>query len=359
VNTVNRETLLDEPSPIYNFFGKMPDKLFEVTTISGRKIKATADHPFLVKLDNGCYEMKKVVDLTLTDKIIVRHTVKYIPDENTTNVIINDEDVLEHYKMELLELNLLNNKLPLYKLKIIARLVGALNTDGHLGIRNNETKYYNASFNLGEEYDAFQIADDIKTLGFDRPSISRVTTKFEDKVLDRTTMYKTWKVNKDGAFAYLLSIMGGFVGKKTNMKRSLPNWLINAEPSVKREFLSAFQGGDGSKLAYQKNGKTFKPSLGITSQTTQNDYLSDTIEYMTQIVSMFQDFSISCRLNTSKVDELKTRVYIVFEKSTENLERYSELINYTYCEEKRRKSSPVIEHLKIRAFNKNFIISLE
>jgi intein/homing endonuclease len=45
VNTVHRETLTDEPSAMHSWFSKMPDKLYEMTTISGRKIKATADHP--------------------------------------------------------------------------------------------------------------------------------------------------------------------------------------------------------------------------------------------------------------------------------------------------------------------------
>jgi len=155
VNTVNRENLLDEPSDIHNYFCKMPEKLYEITTISGRKIKATGDHPFLVKTNEGKYEMKKVEDLQMYDKVIIRHTVKSISDENKTLVKINEVDVLEHYRASLLELNLLNVDIQVYKLKIIARLIGALNTDGHLGIRIEESKnqYYSASFNVGEEYD--------------------------------------------------------------------------------------------------------------------------------------------------------------------------------------------------------------
>jgi DNA-directed RNA polymerase II subunit RPB2 len=122
--------------------------------------------------------------------------------------------------------------------------------------------------------------------------------------------------------------------------------------SIKREFLSAFQGGDGSRLAYQKNEKTWKPHIGITFQTTHNDYLSDTINYMTQIVNMFDEFGIKSSLKNNVVDENKTKVCIVFENSSENLAKYADIINYTYCEEKRRTSAPIIEHLKIKEFNK-------
>jgi DNA-directed RNA polymerase beta subunit/intein/homing endonuclease len=351
VITVNPETLLDEPSDIHSFFSKMPDKLFEITTISGRKIKATTNHPFLI--NNGKYEWKNLEDLKPDDKIIIRHVVKNIEDTNSTNVKINDVDVLEYYKMELLELNLLNKNIPVYKLKIIARLIGALNTDGHLAERlDKDKKYYAASFYVGEEYDVFQITDDIQKLGFGNSSIKRKESKFEDKISGRTTISRTWEVSKNGAFAYLLMLLGGFVGKKTNMQRALPEWLVNSELSIKREFLSAFQGGDGSRLSYQKNDKSWKPHIGITFQTTSNEYLNDTVNYMTQIVNMFIEFGIKSNIKNTKVDENKTKVCIVFENSSENLARYADIINYTYCEEKRRVSAPMIEHLKIKEFNK-------
>jgi DNA-directed RNA polymerase beta subunit/intein/homing endonuclease len=355
VNSVNRENLLDEPSDMYNYFCKMPDNLFEITTVSGRKIKATSDHPFLVRTSDGKYEMKKVEDLKINDKLIIRHTVISIPDENKTFVKINEADVLEHYRMSLLELNLLNTDIPVYKLKIIARLLGALNTDGHLGVKNDEdtmNQYYYASFNVGEEYDVYQLADDINVLGFGNVSIRRKISKFEDKNNGRTTTSTTWEVAKSGPFGYFMYLMGGFSGKKINIKRSLPEWLINAELSVKREFLSGFQGGDGSRLSYQKNGENCKPNLGITIQTTHNDYLNDTIEYITQIITMFKEFNIDCRLKTTKAGDEKTKVCVVFNKNTENLIKYADIINYSYCEEKRRTSAPVIEHLKIRGHNK-------
>uniref|UniRef100_A0A6C0KGT0 DNA-directed RNA polymerase n=1 Tax=viral metagenome TaxID=1070528 RepID=A0A6C0KGT0_9ZZZZ len=74
VTTVNPETLCDEPSEIHSFFRKMPDKLFEITTISGRKIKATANHPFLVNV-NGKGEWKNLEDLNAGyDQVIMHHT---------------------------------------------------------------------------------------------------------------------------------------------------------------------------------------------------------------------------------------------------------------------------------------------
>jgi intein/homing endonuclease len=62
----------------------MPDKLYELTTCSGRKIKATIDHPFLVNTGEG-YVWKSLGKMVLTDKIIIRHSVKHLPEEQTVS----------------------------------------------------------------------------------------------------------------------------------------------------------------------------------------------------------------------------------------------------------------------------------
>jgi DNA-directed RNA polymerase beta subunit/intein/homing endonuclease len=354
VNTIHRNTLKDEPSDIYQCFGRMADKLYEITTLSGRTIKATPEHPFLTKCaDTGEYKMKKTEHLRVGDKMIIRHMVKPIPDENTTVLFIPDDDtILPHYRMELLEKGLLNKQIPLYKVKIIARLLGALNTDGHIGFYQN--KYYRASFYVGEQNDVYQLADDINCIGFGNVSINRKISKFKDNKNGRITTSSTWNVSKDGSFAYIMSLIGGIVGKKTACSRHVPEWLMNSELSVKREYLSAFQGGDGSRLLYQKNGKTYKPSIGYTFQTTSIEYLDETVHYMNQISKLFKQLGIDSFVKVNKVDEdnNKKKVCIVFNKSTENLVNYADVINYTYCEEKRRTSSPIIEHLKIRENNK-------
>lgn len=343
VTTINRTTLEEEPSPIHSWFCKMPDKLLEITTISGRKIKVTPEHPLLVAREDNLYEMVNSENLRPGDKLVVRHTAKYIADENTTKVVIRAEDVLEYYRMDLLELNLLNKEIPTRYLKIIARLIGALNNDGNIIIEHskNGREYYKSSFNLGEELDVYQVNDDIQKLGFGSPDIKRSITKIEDKNTGRVMTYRTWNVSKHGAFSYLLYLLGGKCGKKTNKQRSLPEWLVNAELSIKREFLSGFIGGDGCKLSYHFT------SLLLGGAARE-------VKYMTQISDMFKEFDINCKIVTNNVGE-KSQVIIVFENTSENMLRYADVINYTYCEEKRRKSAIAVEKLKIKHYNKSII----
>ena len=354
VSTVNGTTLYEQPSRIFNKFGRMAEKLFEIKTESGRIIKATNDHPFLV-CENNKFVMKKVDDIKPNDKLVIRHIEKMIVPYVNTNVSINESNVLKNYRMELLELGYLNKPITQDRLVIIARLIGAINTDGNLGVRkeseSNGNIYYDASFYVGEEVDTYALCDDISKLGFGNPLVLRNITKFTDKTNGRITNYATWEVTKNGAFAYLLSLLGGIVGKKTAVAKTVPEWIMNGNKLIKREYLSGFQGGDGSKISYQvnKNSDTFRISMGCTSQTTISEFEQETIRYINQISKLFKDFEINTTVQSrNSPDKGKKVIDLIFEKTAENIVKYADFIGYRYCEEKRRKSAPAIEHLKIR-----------
>ena len=93
VNTVNRTTLLDEPSDMHSWFCKMPEKLYEITTISGRKIKATPEHPFLMNVGDGKYEMKQLCEMQPGDKMIIRHMVETIECSHEHDYLITHKAV--------------------------------------------------------------------------------------------------------------------------------------------------------------------------------------------------------------------------------------------------------------------------
>jgi DNA-directed RNA polymerase beta subunit len=296
VNTVNRQSLLDEPSDIHNYFSKMPDKLFEIKTISGRTIKATADHPFLVKTIDGKYEMKKVGELTTDDRVIIRHMTEPIANTNTTILIINESDVLEHYRMDLLEKNLLNVQIPTNKLKILARLIG---------------------YHEHADYNDDIINSDIRKLGF---------ANVDDPV-----------------YKYFMNFID-------NDAHCLPVWLINAELSVKVEYLSAHQSKNGTNMC---DGEL--ESIIVTD----NIFIEEGISYMNQIKNMFNDFNIKCNIKTVETNATDVNIVLVFDNSDENLLKYADTISYYYCDDKRRESAPVIEYLKIKNQNSNYKVSYD
>lgn len=341
VTTVNRETLEEEPSDISHFFGKMPDQLFEITTISGRTIKATAEHPFLVKMPDGKYEMKKVEDLQLTDRVVIRHMVKSIPDEqgeNATQVILKTLDIEElQYYPTLMEQQWLNQPIQGNRLKIIARLL-ALSIMGQ-GKEGQDDDIRKVSIQVQQKKQALQLDEDIQTLGFGR---STIRPNYSLKSV-------SWIVSKGGAFAYLMELMRG------PDKNRLPEWLIHAERSIQREFLSAFQAMHGGTLWYEgtnrKNGSTCIARLCSTEVKTQRESLPT---IMASIVDMFQHFQIQCRLDTEPLhkSEDKVKAVIRFEQTSDNILRYVDTIlnNSLKSRFAQVSSPPIIELLKVQAF---------
>jgi len=367
VMTINQTTLKEEPSKIYNKFNRMSDSLLEIVTNSGRKIKATSDHPFLIYEDNK-YIMKNAGDLTLNHKLIIRHMEKMIDPEFDTQVIIKETDVNLNYSINLLELGYINQPITQERLYIIARLIGAINTIGYL---NNEQETYYASFYVDCECDARAIIDDIVKLDFELPQIKYHNIDNQSSEIDNHSYIEyqpphiecnkksKWIVTTDGSFAYLLSLLGGFIGNKIDISRKIPEWIMTGNKLIKREFLSAFQGGCKTTIKYNDTNIL----ISCSSQITTPKFLVDTINYMNQIVTLFKEFDINCKVISlakpvisSEINQVGNKIVeLVFINTVENIINYVDNINYRYSENIRKKSVPAIEYLKIiqNKINKN------
>jgi DNA-directed RNA polymerase beta subunit len=69
VQTVNSEDLSCEVSAIHSWFIKTQQEVFKIKTISGKTIRATKDHPFLIKKDEG-FVKTELQNIQIGDKII-------------------------------------------------------------------------------------------------------------------------------------------------------------------------------------------------------------------------------------------------------------------------------------------------
>lgn len=343
--SVYSETLNEQLTKIHSYFTiKNPKKILEITLLNGNKIKCTTDHPLLIETNNE-YNYINAGDVKLGDLVITKHMLNYINDNKNYDVYIKYEDIPDKLKTQMLSTELINKNISQELLKITARLVALCNTDGHIGLRN---KNYEVSFFVGEQEDVYDLLIDIQKLGFLQPSISRSITKFKQENRD-DCIHKTYRVSQGGGLAYYLHIMGGFIGRKTNQKRFIPDWIKNGNINIKREYLSGFQGGDGKRILIQKNMNTLKLNLGSTMQTTTPEYLDDTIKYMNQIRDLFNEFNIQTNLviRDSPIN-INKEVLITFSTSIINLYRYVSNITYRYCNEKRRHTSLLIDYIKYR-----------
>jgi len=344
VLTINPETLREEISEIHDFFKRQHEEIIEISTDTGHSLKCTNDHKILISNVNGNI-WRRADQLTIGDKIIIKNVQKMVSGEPPVDVSIKRNNVDRKYVTELLENGLINKCIEQSKLEITARLFGSCITDGHIGIRDG-CGYLDCSFCVGEENDVFAIVNDIVSLGFSSPHIGRSMTTHINRKNGKKTTYNTYVVSKNGAFAHYMMLMGCFAGRKTDTIRKLPKWITNGNLRIKREFLSGFQGGDGCRLGIW-NDTTSKIRLPPTTQTTTNLYKNDTIDYMQTIVDIFREFEISSKVDCKKCDD-KFKVYIRFDQSLENIEKYCRVIGYRYCYEKSRKSSPIIGILEYK-----------
>jgi len=339
VLTVSKDNLVETPSRIKNYFQIKPEKLLKITTISGRTIKCTPDHPFLVKSPDFEHYYVKAGDLNVNDMVVIKNVLTPIAEEKQTELMIKSALIPAQYRLELQETGLLDKRLTQKQTETLARLLGAVITDGSITLR--KSGYYDLSFYLGEEADVMEITDDILFLGFTHPSIRRKISRFNEKCVHRT-----WEVSKNGAFACFMAQVGAFVGKKTEQNRKIPDWIMNANLKTKRAFLSGFQGGDGGKVTIYSNIKKWKLSIIPTYQFCKETYLQNTIEYLNQIKKLFSEFGVNAKV-TSKISEDKLHaVSLSFDGDIDNVVKYVDNITYSYCYEKRRRSSPAIEYIK-------------
>jgi len=364
VMTVDKKTLKEVMSPVYNVTCIQKNNMIEIVTISGRKLKCSKDHPILTLTEDGKYKMVNAGELNVNDKVVVRNYEKYLQLDKEVNVVIKSEGINPLYNLDLF--HFLDNSISQEKLEIFARMIGASVSDGHIAKRKVEnkkkddtTEQYDAKFNLGEEADIFEIHNDLSKLELDGMAcyITQQQTTYKNKNNGLHTTHNTWLFSKGGAFAYFLVKLGAFVGDKTTIARKIPNWILNGNKRIKREFLSGFNGGDGCRMSIQNNDEHFKLSMGATCQTTINEHLDTTIAYVTSIQKMYEEFGIMGSISTKPAKDdfgndepNKTCVYWSPSQSYENLERFAENIGYRYCNDKRRHVASIIEYIKYKRF---------
>jgi len=340
-------------------------KIYKVSTVSGREIIATGNHKFMTT--NG---WKTVEDMTTNDKIGIlcepkemSYEVKQVEcvltEEKFEEELISygvENVTTDNYKENLRLLGLL----PLFndnkKLSIISRIIGFVLTDGsinvyNLGKKNNRKLYPSASFTFETELDVNMFEDDVSKLGFGKCNFKRVENEVHGNIMTGFVVQHT------GNLPALLISLGVKCGKKTTQERSLlPNFIVSGSDIVKREFISAFQGGDGCRISWirEKTGCSF--NINRTFQSTDPKYRESLMNQMRQCVQILEYFGIEVTYLKELDDSSReNRIKIAYKisRNHENLIRYFDIIGYRYSYNKTINSAKVVEYLKL----KNLLIS--
>ena len=339
---------------IHQYVRPTDKKMYELETMSGCKVRATSNHPFMTSTG-----WKHLEDITVNDRlgIYMNNMVNYPHDdvneydvltsdtfkENLTAINVNPTLIEKHSKT-LTKLGLLPLTSRHPKLPIIARVAGFISTDGALNVYNKKHGGMTpqAQGDFGCEMDANMFEKDVEYLGFQKSD-----PKFQDRMI-HGARHRSWKISHNGILANLLVSLKFHIGKKSNTPRkSLPDWIMNGSSLVKREFLSAWQGGDGNQVYAGKGVLKFHTMPVYHSVLPE--YEDSLMVYMNQLGSLYTHMGVSVKEVKTIPDKTlkygKIRVGVYFDDSEENFINIIRNVGYSYCDDKQMKTAKVLEYL--------------
>jgi len=364
VITVNPATHLKSGSDIFNSFTyhtkDRKKKLFKLTTVNGRTIKATEDHPFLT--DAGWQEVR---NLKFGNKLCVYTGMGPVSSKVNETIILDEEifrknltglikdSLVTKHLNDLKERELLPLKSTSPLVPIIARMVGYTLADGSIGVYDSIPQVSEA---LGQQRDAEDFENDVERLGFDRVKIAYAEHEMIDKKTGRITVHHCYIVKHGGALPSLFIALGFGHGKKTTHERKpVPMWIMTGSDLVKREFISGFQGGDGTAVRHCKRirkVKAYNFTIGETSQHIHPQYKNSMYKFMSQMAMMIRQLGVDVTTVTVRKGPDPDNINMVglyhISRSEANLIKYMDIIGYRYCSTKFQKGIVVSEYLKYK-----------
>ncbi|MEK6934823.1 MAG: RtcB family protein [Nanoarchaeota archaeon] len=356
---------LIETKPIL-FMKKPADtKVYEITTKSGDKIKATADHPFYTKKG-----MKLLEKLTPNDQIAVNPFEGIEYEQTSDEIIIDEKDIIKivgnRKKLinTLREKNLLPLKYNSPHLPILTKLVGFLTGDGWLGYyfnkkRNQDVWAFKA---IGKKEDLEEIKRDIEKIGFSSSNLRTYICKSNVKELDGSIR----KIEGESiqfsvtsqSLAILLHALGVPQGNKSRKNSNLPLWLKKSPLWIKRLYLASLFGAELSKPTQNKKNKHYfiEPTI---SQNKIKTFESNLRNFLIDISKLLEEFGIKSNkiyklkgvINKQNEETIKLSLKISSE--IKNLIRLWKKVGYEYSTEKRQLSMLALQYLQRKVFTLN------
>jgi len=319
-------------------FKKSSTSVVQLRTWSNDVIKCTPDHPFMV-YEEGQYIWKRADTIKLdTDRVVMQPRPNCVLSDEGDLPVITFDDSDPQSLIKKLEQRGLTGKLSLRHTKLLAKLMGFVQTDGNLSRRGGYS--YRACMYIGTREDYDEIKVDVEQLGFEALALIRQP---------ESQHYGTvWCTQLQPALSFLLYKLGTTVGRKTIMAKTIPDWLLKAPPSVKAMFLSGYQGGDGSKLFVDVTRTNPCTLIHETKCTTRKTVLEQNTKYMEQVRSLFQELGIVTTLSVHPAKEDTSMVFhLHISNVRSNILRYCDVIDYAYCAGKRYASALPIQFLRM------------
>lgn len=347
---------------IHQYVRPTENKIYEVETISGRKITATGNHKFMTTEGwkaTETFDTNTKIGVFMNPEPVSHEVEEYLVldedmfKERLTAIGLNPSLIPKHAK-KLANIGLLPLTSTHKHLGCLARMAATALTDGSINIYNKTHGGWTGQVqaNFGAVMDAELFEDDVKMMGFKKVKIIE-----QNREVHPGEFHHTWMVCHNGHLPSLMLALGVSYGnKKTTPRKPIPDWIMKGSKYVKREFLSAFQGGDGCKMSAYERTKGIM-TCPMTYQSTEPKLIDYLMAQMNQVADLLRDFDIDVLwVQTKDVKdkitkqplENRVRACVKISDCQENLVKYFETVGYRYTYHKITESGVAIEYYKYK-----------
>ncbi len=300
---------------------KNENKLVQIHTRSGLKLRVTSDHPILTA--SG---MKKAEGIS-QGTIVATHPffgIKYKQPQDLVLLGLADFPSSQGKELlgrRLLPLNIRNTKFP-FLVKLLAYFMGEGSFDG------KKTWFYGTF----EGMEALR--RDIISLGYTpskilcRYRIANVNGKSCDSV--EYSVYVSAR-----SFRAMLEALGAPSGKKTKQEYGVPKWLFETPNWIKRLFLAGYCGAEMNK-PQTINGFNFEPPV-ISMNKSKVAKLSGH-KFLTELWKLFEELGVEVTSIREEISDGSENIRLKLQLSTkpQSLLALWSTVGYLYTPHKQR-----------------------
>jgi DNA-directed RNA polymerase beta subunit len=325
------------PSKQTGFLYKGERECVQLTFEDGRTNICTPEHPILTS-DNQWIKAK---DLIVGEQKVKSSVTYPVADFN--------EEIKECavWQLRVGDLLFKTNTMDNYKKTLVlAKLIGYLITDGHIG--KNKNSYLSSVF-LGHLIDVNSFVNDLKIL------CNTKQTNFKSKNL--------YEVRIPAALLnHLVQLDGLIVGKKVIQPGTLPEFILepNCPLPIVREFLGGLFGGDGHTcvLGMHRGKRDILSSISF-SQTKNKIHLESLTKMMEDIKTLLARFDIhkvtiqnfketSYSKGKNLENESARNYQLTLHLDMDELITFHDKIGFRYCCHKSQRLEAAVSYKRLR-----------
>lgn len=236
----------------------------------------------------------------------------------------------------------------------LAALVGYMIGDGTIAKRaakyvkkNGEISTYaprmNGAFYSNDKSDLEEIRHSLNSLGM------ALATNVTPKKASAEHLKNGFQIQIGNRECEILVDAGVPCGKKTEMTFDVPKWILLSEKNVKRAFIAALFGAEGSSPAINKRGSRIARPIVMTMHKIDPTPAED---FFLNVQKMLAELGVESTITTTRQNRFE-KDYIehsVRISGLDNLIAFFENVGYFYCDKRATAAWKWLQYLKAYRF---------